>query len=268
MTLEKQKLLQKRLIKLVQEKKSGHQIADLLGVNYTTVHRWLRKLGINLPNFHNALKFDNTVFDVIDTEEKAYWLGFLYADGYVSKDRSSVELSLAGNDLEHLEKFRQFLGYTNPIRTGVSTCNGKFYQRCRLHLVDAHFHNRLCDLGCIPNKSLILTFPGESTFSSVNLITHFIRGYVDGDGCISNTKTNALQIQIIGTKEMLDGIKKWCPEYFATTLHKDKRHPTSNTFVISCSGKKATGFGHLIYDNASVFLQRKYDKFNALKSND
>ena len=80
-----------------------------MNIGYTTLHRWLRKLNINLPNYHNALKFDNTVFDTIDTEEKAYWLGFMYADGYVQNNGNSVELSLKGSDVEHLEKFRVFL---------------------------------------------------------------------------------------------------------------------------------------------------------------
>lgn len=254
-----------KLIELVNLHLSGEQIAKKMGINYTTVHRWLRKLQLNLPNFHNELKFDNTVFDVIDTEEKAYWLGFLYADGYVSTDRVSIELSLMGDDLEHLEKFRSFLHYKNPIRTTKVGYKGKLFSRCRLHLVNEHFHSRLIELGCTPKKSLRLSFPDISIFTSKDLVFPFIRGYFDGDGCVTHTSNNKLEMIIVGTKEMMDGIKLWCPNIFGTTLHKDKRYPDSNTYTLVCTCNKATMLGHLLYDNATIYLQRKYDKFNELK---
>ena len=66
--------------------------------------------------------------------------------------------------------------------------------------------NRLIELGCVPQKSLILRFPSLTIFSSVNLIRHFVRGYVDGDGSLSYTTTGRLVIYIIGTKEFLSKI--------------------------------------------------------------
>lgn len=268
MTTERKEILQNRLLGLVNAKKSGHQIAKELGVNYTTVHRWLRRLELNLPNYHNELKFDNTIFDIIDTEEKAYWLGFLYADGYISTDRDTVELSLMGNDTSHLEKFRAFLHCSNPIGIGKAVCDNKSFSRCRLHLANKHFHDQLSALGCVPKKSLTLKFPNLSIFSSENLVIPFIRGYFDGDGCVTHTNKGELEMIIVGTKEMLDGIKLWCPNIFGSTIHKDKRHPDSNTFTLVCTCNKATDLGHLLYDNASIYLQRKYDKFNELKRND
>lgn len=43
-----------------------------------------------------------TYFENIDTEEKAYWLGFLYADGYVNANEDKIELCLAEKDFHHL----------------------------------------------------------------------------------------------------------------------------------------------------------------------
>ena len=260
MTLEQQRDLQKRLVELVKEQKSGHQIANELGVNYTTVHRWLRKLGLNLPNFHNELKFDNTVFDTIDTEEKAYWLGFMYADGYVSKNGVTVELSLKGDDREHLEKFRDFLHNKNEVRMGKSKCEGKEFSRCRLTMTDKHFHDALIDKGCVPNKSLILTFPEMSIFNSEELVRHFVRGYVDGDGCVYFGQGYAT-FNIVGTKEFLDSIIQLYPNINFYIRHKDKRHPNSNTYFIVVGGKGAAKFGDILYKDATIYLQRKYDKF-------
>lgn len=49
-------------------------------------------------------------FEKIDNEEKAYWLGFLYADGNVSLKEDKIELSLAEKDLNHIKKFKNFIG--------------------------------------------------------------------------------------------------------------------------------------------------------------
>lgn len=249
-----------KLLELVKQQLSGHQIAEKMGINYTTVHRWLRKLKLNLPNYHNELKFDNTVFDVIDTEEKAYWLGFMYADGYVSKEGNTVELSLKGEDREHLEKFRMFLNNRNEVKLGKTKYEGKEFSRCRLVMTDKHFHDSLISKGCIPNKSLILKFPDTSIFASDNLIKHFIRGYIDGDGSIYIGQGYAY-FNIIGTKEFLDGIIQYFPEINFHKYYKDKRHPDSNTFFILISGKASAQFGELLYNDSTIYLQRKYDKF-------
>lgn len=264
MTLEQQQSLQKKLIQLVNEKKSGRQIAEELNVNYTTVHRWLRKLGLNLPNFHNELKFDNTVFDVIDTEEKAYWLGFMYADGYVSNNGKTVELSLKGDDVEHLRKFALFLHHKDGVYLGNAKCGNKYFTRCRLTLTNSHFNEALVKAGCVPNKSLILTFPDTSIFTSKDLIIPFIRGYVDGDGSIYATPNNKVAFSITGTLEFLDGITSQFPNQFSGCYHK--RHSDSNTYFIANTCNKATEFGKALYDNATIYLQRKYEKFNELRN--
>ena len=127
--------------------------------------------------------------------------------------------------------------------------------------------NRLIELGCIPNKSLILKFPNKDIFTNKDLIKHFIRGYVDGDGCLTYTSTGRLVIEIIGTKEFLEEIKIEYPNIFTKTFHKDKRHPNSNTYFISCSADKADKFASILYDNSKIYLQRKYDRFAVLRRN-
>lgn len=250
-----------KLIDLVNQSKTGRQIAETLGVDYTCVHRWLRKLNLNLPNYHNELKFDNTVFDSIDTEEKAYWLGFLYADGYVSSKGNTVELSLKGSDKDHLEKFRLFLSNKNEVKENKTKCGNKEHTRCRLTMTDKYFHDALITKGCIPNKSLILAFPDKKLFSTEDLIVHFIRGYIDGDGAVTTGCTGYSIFEIIGTKEFLSGLTDLYPALFSGLYHKDYRHPYSNTYFVSLGAKKSAEFGDLLYANATIYLQRKYNKF-------
>ena len=64
--------------------------------------------------------------------------------------------------------------------------------------------NDLIKQGCVPNKSLILTFPNKYQVPK-NLINHFIRGYFDGDGSIYEySKTHAGSISFIGTESVLN----------------------------------------------------------------
>lgn len=59
---------------------------------------------------------------MIDSEEKAYWLGFLYADGYLTARNHMVGLSISIKDIEHLRKYNRFLGYGKGLN--VFDCHG------------------------------------------------------------------------------------------------------------------------------------------------
>lgn len=251
------------LLRLNSEGYTQRQMAEKLNINRTTVQRALKRLHVSTPNRHNALKFDNTVFDCIDTEEKAYWLGFLYADGNVSSTINNIEVSLSIVDLDHLEKYRKFLKNSSEVKVGKITLNGKEFQRCRLSVTNKYFKNRLIELGCIPNKSLKLSFP-QGIFTEDSLKYHFIRGYVDGDGCISFSRTGRLILNMVGTKEFLSEILAIFPEF--SELEKDSRWK-HNTFYIRCWGEKAEKVLTKLYKNANIYLQRKYDRLAVLSSN-
>ena len=102
---EKYAVLNEQIPKLISEGKTVREMASILNVSKSAINRRCRALNISVPNHHNSLKFNNTVFDSIDTEEKAYWLGFLYADGNVNSKSNIVSISLKRADREHLVKF-------------------------------------------------------------------------------------------------------------------------------------------------------------------
>ena len=102
-------------------------------------------------DFMSAKNIINT-FEKIDTEEKAYWLGFLYADGNVSNHENKIELILAEKDVGHLEKFKRFLNIKNKI------CYREATKAYRISFRSEKCKQDLIDKGCIPNKSLILKF--------------------------------------------------------------------------------------------------------------
>ena len=260
LSIEKIENITSKLPELIQAGLSSKEIADRLNISSTTVFRYCTRLNIKIPNHHNSLKFDNTIFDSIDTEEKAYWLGFIYADGWVSNDNNTFTLTLQSKDVAHLNKFKTFIKGENPIcfrRVGkycnvsVSTCN-------------KHFRDRLIELGCTPKKSLNLIFPDINIFTKKELVYDFIRGYVDGDGCLTFSRNGRLSIQILGTKEFLEGIQNIFPNKFC--LYKIKRL-SSNTWTLNNCGKNADFVAKILYSNAKIYLERKYERFVVLCRN-
>lgn len=243
-----------RYIECIKRQPSLTKIASEYHVNRGNLSKYLKNLGYDIINHQNKLKFDNTIFDVIDTEEKAYWLGFIFADGYVS-NKNDFELSLSIVDIKHLQKFNKFINHTKEIK------NDNY--RCRLFLKDSHFVNRLKELGCISKKSLILQFPNLNIFKSKDLIKHFIRGYWDGDGCLSycDIGHQRIQISVLGTEDFLTKMKENLPLKFDYKLGYNNKAKSLITRTLQINGNNAFELTYYLYENASIYLDRKFEKY-------
>jgi len=197
----------------------------------------------------NVLK----IFETIDTEEKAYWLGFLYADGSVGSKEHKIELGLAEQDLKQIEKFRDFIGIMNKISYRPATKSYRYSFRSESCKED------LIKQGCVPKKSLILKFPTNEQVS-LNLIKHFIRGYFDGDGWFTNTE-ECFQVGIIGTEDFIKGfldnieIKNKNNKIF--DVH---REDGAKRYVFGAY-QDVLNFLNWIYKDSNVYLDRKYEHY-------
>lgn len=211
-------------------------------------------------------------FDVIDNEWKAYWLGFLYADGtnriaYNEKTHKmaySLKLCLCAEDKQHLEKFKSSLQSDAPIKDRIAKLNDKYYPSCDFGVCNKNICESLQKLGCIPNKSLVLQFPTENQVPS-NLIRHFIRGYFDGDGCIHiNLKERHACVLFEGTKDFLTCVRD--------ILYKELNVKLTDV-VQSRSRAYHIRYGKFsdieliykyLYKDCNVYLDRKLKKFDTL----
>lgn len=259
--------------------KSIAKISNKFGINKKTLSKYLKEKGIEIKR--HLCKFNNTIFDIIDTEEKAYWLGFLYADGYLASKSYQVGLDLSLKDIDHLKKFNEFMNYDKGLNVYEThqfgskdnkNKDGKILYIVRTVLTNEHLWNSLYKLGCVPNKSLILTFPDESIFSDKKLIYDFIRGYFDGDGTLgvyqhSNKNKNLEEsLMFVGTKNFLEGVEK----YLGKGYIMQKPNCNKATYRLSYSTSKANKAAELMYKNSNIYLDRKYNiyinDFAALKS--
>ncbi len=197
-------------------------------------------------------------FNKIDTEEKAYWLGFIYADGNVSKDKGLFQIHLQKKDEEHLRKIGNI--FNKSIYTGsYHKSNGKEYSYAILTVFNKEVKNGLLGCGIYPNKTKI---DNIDVFKKINdkFIHHFIRGVFDGDGCITKTILKSGKINyclsIAGSPRFLIILKN-------ILMGKIGISNTKTAEVEGCNIIRWSGIEQInliykwLYRDASVYLERK-----------
>lgn len=218
----------------------------------------LNNVEIIKPGYHRDYdkKVNHNFFDKIDTEEKAYWLGFLYADGYNDTDFYQIEFALKEEDRYMVEKFKESTQSTYKILKKEINLNNKVFYSFRHTIYSKKMSEDLEKLGCPKNKSLILTFPTENQVPE-NLLHHFMRGYFDGDGCISGSK-----FMVNGTKEFLDKFIEMLRN--KTNISKAGYwNMDGKSYRWSHAGKKDMSLiKEFLYKDSTIFLDRKYIRFN------
>ena len=244
-------LLVADIIKELTQGKTVKAIATSIGVNRETIYSRLRAAGIHDTQ---QFKFDHNFFEVPDTEEKAYWLGFIMADGCVSMTANAkVVIKLAIVDEGHIVKWHK------AIRSTKKPC--VYMDDGRQYIASTHPSMKMCNdlikLGCVPRKSLILQFPQIRQ----GLLNHFVRGYMDGDGSIGKTR---LRLNFIGTKKFLTELQK------VIGVNKNMRKIGNNkrNHALNIDGPvEAMRILDWIYDGATIYLDRKYAIYQKHKRN-
>lgn len=225
---------------------------------------------VNKENYSTTKKytFNEDFFEIIDTEEKAYWLGFLYADGNVSIHKSkkmktkgaTVEVSLKQEDDYHLYNFVENINGNIPIKYRDIKLNNKIYKACRVMIHSIKMAKDLVKNGCFEAKSLILKFPQcVPNF----LLNHFIRGYIDGDGCVAfNTYEygDSFAVSLLGTYDFLKEVKN-AFETIGIKVSQVKQEKSKAFSVIICGHDNLVKLYNYLYNDSTIFLGRKLDKF-------
>lgn len=249
--------------RLFLEGKSLRSISEITGINRKKLSLLFKARGLEIKSRgittgKGKYTHNTNAFKSIETEEQAYWLGFLYADGYIGLERGSVDLTIAEKDMEHLEKFRDFISPSKPLKRRIIN---KQYIAYRCDVSSREIVNDLISKGCFPNKSLSLEFPTEEQVPK-HLVHHFIRGYFDGDGSShwfydprDNSKPQA-NVEIIGTKEFLDIMSLVLLEQDIPLRNKYYEQGQAYSYRFGGNGlyKKFTDF---LYKDATIYLERK-----------
>lgn len=266
----------KQVYRMYEDKRTPTEIALQLKISNTSVRNIIKVKYPNCDmNYGRKKHFvDLDYFKKIDTERKAYFLGLMYADGAIVRQKNiiSTKIALVEEDNSILKVFKEELNTSYSFyEYKRSKLNPNWKDVTEFRISRTEFSNHLINAGCGFKKSDNLRFP-DLTIVPINLRSHFIRGYFDGDGsiCINKSKQKRV-VRFEGTLEFLLELQK----HFAQTLslpftviqkrHKDR---PSNAYTLQYYGtvfnRNCGSIGDYLYKDASVFLQRKYQRFQVL----
>lgn len=237
---------------MIERYQSGEICSDLareFGVDRSSVYELLKRKGVQMHDRSYVFRkasghlIDKTAFESI-TDDSAYWIGFLLADGAIVN--TTVALCLQDRDSFHLEKFRQFVGGTQSIIKVESTKSRRYAFQSQKIVDDLRLW------GVTPRKSAT-----SAVHSNLAMNRHFWRGVVDGDGMLGVYKNHAkttARLELCGSQSV---ISSFC--YFAAQGVEIILNPgmQRNISRVQVGGRPAASLVNALYENASTALDRK-----------
>lgn len=249
---------------------SSIALAKACSVSKGVILRALSNAGIDRRTTSAACRryhFDMRFFESIDTETKAYWLGFISADGSIESTyqwKHCLTLALARRDREHLVTFNQTLSSTYRI---IDYTAGSQLSACsRVTLSSPELLSNLAEWGVVARKTYTLPWPSALP---TGLVRHYLRGYFDGDGSFGHapykahpTWTPRLSFSVLGNLPFLDGCQKFLHDVLGLNdTQRIFRRPGDRIAALTYGGRpQVSTLWHLLYSDATVYLARKREK--------
>lgn len=243
------------------------EIGSVVGLSADQVEGWVRNHIKDKKNKRRV--FNQNYFDEIDTAEKAYWLGFIFADGYIvyNQERRNYEFSI------ELQRIDRYILCELNNRLGNKHVVSDFHKEIlipgnknitssdlsKLRVYSKHLVESLIKHGIELNKSTKDTIPTVRD----DLFRDFLRGYIDGDGCV-HILNNVLAVHITcASRCALEYVCKKVSELYGIngTIYTecDKKHRLY--WFRKEDVKKLLDI--IYYDSSLVKLDRKYQKYKS-----
>ena len=238
------------------------EIGKILGFNAKQIQG---KAG-HLNLLSKRRQINDKYFEEIDSPLKAYFLGFIFADGYIiyNEERGNYEfgMELQSNDKYILDKLNEEIGGQNIIYHSEPKnilINGKQIAHSgHSDILRIYSKNLVCDLiknGIEPHKTLKDTYP----IVDDSLFFDFLRGYIDGDGCYYNDNSQTYMHITCASSVVLKYIQDKLNSFGIKTqlyTENDRKHRLMCTSFVEMSKL----INHLYYEDGLFYLQRKYQK--------
>lgn len=243
-------------------------LANKYQLHRTTIQRILKRNNVKLRKT-SPHKSYNVHFFSTYTHESCYWAGFILADGYLRITRDMLSIKLAIIDIKHLEKFKKCINYTGEIHTNKE----KTY--AYIDICGKWFKNDLINnFSITPKKSFTTTFSDKIPRE---FYASFIRGIMDGDGCISYSKTKTKlggkiynQLSFLGTHSLLTSISNIISTEVSIEMKTENKlpkiHQMPGTYRIQYYYHNTNKILTWLYSTKSenTYLDRKFEKWLSL----
>lgn len=248
------------------QKLSVKKMAEELNRTPNAVKLKAERIGCKKSPYNCAYDY----FNIIDTEDKAYWLGFIYADGYVSINKETnsgyVGIELQASDVEHLKKFNKSISGNYQIKFYDKECNLSNnlnkHRMCKIRIYSIDMVNDLINHGATSDKTYTMTLPSLNE----ELMPHFIRGFFDGDGCLYVSKNGRIRCHFDSVSTIfLEQLRKYFYDndinsYLYVSKHNEGMY--KDLYRLEIAGTEYTKkFLQYIYQNCEIYLDRKYEKY-------
>lgn len=276
---KKANISQEKLKELMQEH-TLIEIAEILNVSISTIKRYKKKYGLEINKEisrqrnsikHSIYNYDLTYFEKIDNMNKAYLLGFICADGYLTTGRNEFGITVSEKDKNIIEFFKQQLKTNKPI---VNIEDKNNHKAVELRINNIKLYQDIQKYGITPKKSLTINIENVIQLAELNekQISVFLLGYFDGDGCISlahRKKDNKpyFEMNVLGTLETINYFK----QYFNNHGSIRQNNINKNNYTLQISNNFKTIYNSLkkLYqykDELDYYYERKYNLFKKLEN--
>ena len=258
---------EQKIVEMYSKRRSLTKIRQETGYTVDKIKSFLKEEKLWTGHSHRQFYLDEFFFDVIDTEEKAYWLGFIYADGYLALPQT-IGIELKDTDHTHLEKFRASLDAETEVKFYNKKSTFGPQRNCRFAFSSKHMFNILLSYFKSHKKTFEGVFP---KLQREELIPHLIRGFFDGDGSLigkpnSEDKMFRPSLSLTGRKETLEHIET----ISGFSWNWSQRFPERNTDNYQIAVGRVhdcLNFLHYMYNDATIYLDRKYELYQGLIEN-
>ncbi len=223
-------------------------------ISKSTLYGYLKTNVVEPRYFENPhYKF----FQHIDTEQQAYWLGFIAADGCVQSSQGRLHVALARKDKDHLRMLNEAIGASNNICDYTGTSVKGAFPVSSLTICSKGLVRDLNAHGIVDRKTHLLVYP---TILPA-LERHYLRGYFDGDGCWTVNKTGSIYFECIGRREFITTLQEQLVK--ACGLRFTKLGACSKSRVVATvrygGNIQCLRIANYLYEGASVYMPRKRD---------